>query len=272
MYDLTICIPTYRRPELLDRCLGELERQLPLLCFKCQVIISDNNNGSLYEKIWNKYADFFEKWNVIIINTPVTLEAHENWYNALKLIRSENFIIMSDDDYFRDLSLLNNLKFIDKTVFFNSQIIKNTGSRLKRNFKQCFEASPHFFALLICTGIVKPTLCSTIMRTECLKKFLKYKLKFGRNGDHLDGFLILSSLQASKLAVFDTAALSYYSLEGYGYTTNRNLYDHLFNTKFRFLKHTVNHLKVNYALMAVLWTLLGALKVIIDKLRYRFVN
>lgn len=265
--DLSICIPTYRRPELLERCLHHLFNELARVEIRCQIIISDNNNGKAYDKIWQKYSALLEKFSIIIISSPVTLEAHENWYCALKLVTSDNFILMCDDDYFCDLSLIEVQDLKRKTVLFNTNVIYNDDKKIKKNLRFDLGSYPTFMMLMISFGIIKPTLCATIMNAACLKTLLDQKPKFGPNGDHLDGFLLLSSLKYSEKSNFINKPLTYYSLEGQGYSSQIKIWDHLFITKYRFIKHTYNYLGVRITIIALIWSILGGVHSLIKHVK-----
>ena len=95
MFDLSICIPTFNRYELLKRTIDSLIKNLDLEQ-KVEIIISDNASSDKTEKycieLTNKFQ--FIKYSRSAINLGLDLNA----LNAIKNANSEYCWLLSDDD------------------------------------------------------------------------------------------------------------------------------------------------------------------------------
>lgn len=96
---LTICIPTYNRLRYIKTLLNSIPSDIP-------VIISDNGN---YIK-----DEFNEFENINITHTNRVLPPFENWNNAIRLVKTDWFIIPGDDDVFLTEKLQNVKQYIEK--------------------------------------------------------------------------------------------------------------------------------------------------------------
>ena len=255
--DLSICVPTFRRPELFRRCLDHLFKALAVSKLDVQVIISDNNNGGAYDSIWKDFAKQIESFNVCVVSAPINLSATDNWKQALSLVASPHYILLSDDDYIISLTGLEGKLDRNCTIFCSSDVASKTTTREKK-FPIDKELKPLKTAILIAIGRIKPTLCSTVMTRSSLKAFLGHTLLFGQNGDHADGFLILSSLASSEKSKIMSAKLSTYSLEGQGYSSSLRILDHLFVAKPNFIWNCLRFLPKLYFIFACIWAVLGS--------------
>lgn len=254
--DLSICVPTFRRPEMFRRCLEHLFKALAVSNLDVQVIISDNNNRRAYDSIWKDFSKQIENYNVCIVSAPINLSATENWKQALSLVASPHYILLSDDDYILSLTALEGRLDKNCTIFCSSDVASKTITREKK-FPIDKELLPLRTAILIALGRIKPTLCSIVMTRSSLKAFLAHTLVFGHNGDHADGFLILSSLASSEKSKILSAKLCTYSLEGQGYSSSLRIYNHLLVAKTNFIWNCFRFLPKIYFIFAFVWAILG---------------
>ncbi len=122
---ISICIPSYKRAEYLQRLLKSIEIQ----SFKdFEVIITDDSPNDEVFKIQQKYEDFFQinyKKNLHALGTP------ENWNEGIRLAEGKWIKIMHDDDWFASpdslykfVQLINDNSEAD-FLFSGSAFIKN---------------------------------------------------------------------------------------------------------------------------------------------------
>lgn len=98
--DLTICIPTYKRLDYLHKLLGSIPNSIP-------VVISDN--GSFIQNELDIYSNIRA-----IDHTDKILSMFDNWNNAVRLVKTNWFIIPGDDDLFLEGGLQYVLQIIQK--------------------------------------------------------------------------------------------------------------------------------------------------------------
>jgi hypothetical protein len=267
MHLLTICIPTFRRSELFARCLESVFCSIERSSLRVQLVIADNCNGSSYDWVWEKFSQKFEKHSVIILSTPVVLEAFNNWKLALSFVAAPHFMLVSDDDMILDLNI--DLKHHEgATLFFANNVLLPHGTAEKRH-KIIGSSSIPLFTFFICFGFFRPTLCSVIFNSSCLRDFCSIRRGFGRNGDHADGFLILSSLKYSQIVYSSNQVISNYSLEGQGYTSHLNIFQHLFKAKTNFILNCFQKLGPLWGFSGCLWAFSGAFAAIFRSLKRR---
>jgi glycosyltransferase involved in cell wall biosynthesis len=123
----SICIPTYRQPELLINLLNTINSQT----FRdFEVIVSDDSDDDSIEKITENKWSFDIKYfkNIKPLGSP------ENWNNAINKANGKWIKIMHHDDYFaNNNSLLIMYEAISKAIdidfFYCSTIIHNTKTK-----------------------------------------------------------------------------------------------------------------------------------------------
>ena len=84
--DLTICIPTYNRQNLLSKLLETIPYDFP-----GQVIISDNGNF-----LDHNFKLKYKKYKILIQEPIVSM--YENWNKCIEAVKTKWFMIPSDDD------------------------------------------------------------------------------------------------------------------------------------------------------------------------------
>ncbi len=99
MAKLSICIPTYKRLDFLQKLVGNIPEEYP-------ICISDN--GSYIPD------NFFKRVNVQIKHLPKVIPMFNNWNSAINMVETEWFIIPGDDDVILPERLPLVEKFIDK--------------------------------------------------------------------------------------------------------------------------------------------------------------
>jgi glycosyltransferase involved in cell wall biosynthesis len=123
----SICIPTYKQPELLKNLLKSIESQT----FKnFEVIISDDTNDNSVELIANANWPFKVKF----YKNNLPLGSPENWNNSIEKATGEWVKIMHHDDYFANdesLEVMHNSisKNSEFDFFFCSTIIYKTKTK-----------------------------------------------------------------------------------------------------------------------------------------------
>ncbi|WP_343704635.1 glycosyltransferase family 2 protein [Chitinophaga sp.] len=91
---ISICIPAYRQPELLQRCLNSIHLQA-LRDF--EVIITDDSPDNSVQQIVETYRSLFP---LTYQHNPVPLGSPENWNAALLLASGRYVKMMHQDDWF----------------------------------------------------------------------------------------------------------------------------------------------------------------------------
>jgi len=110
-YDLTVSIPTYKRPELLKECLAHIK---PAEGQKIEVIVGNNDVEKPYLREDFDQFDF----DLRIVNNEENLGQHRSMNKMLSEARGEFFTWIADDDY-------------HATDFFKSlELIKSSNSKI----------------------------------------------------------------------------------------------------------------------------------------------
>lgn len=109
--NICICIPTYKRPQLLDRLLRFIEQQHTHNIFTLSVVVVDNDNEKTAQKIVAKYHN---RLSIVYQQEPVqNISLARN--RALRSAKGE-YAAFIDDDEFPDFEwLYNHLLLIKKT-------------------------------------------------------------------------------------------------------------------------------------------------------------
>jgi len=110
---VSVCIPSYNRPDLLKRCLDSVLSQT----FRdFEVIISDDSTNDEIKELLKTYSDKRIRYQ---LNRP-SLGSPKNWNKAMDLASGELIKILHHDDYFTNSESLNAFvsEFSDKEVNF----------------------------------------------------------------------------------------------------------------------------------------------------------
>jgi glycosyltransferase involved in cell wall biosynthesis len=129
----SICIPTYKQPQLLNKLLSSINVQI----FRdFEVIISDDSEDDSVVKIINKDWTFDIKY----FHNEKPLGAPKNWNNAIEKGSGKWIKIMHHDDWFANneaLAIIKNEieKKPDISFFFCSTIIHSTLTNKEEIYK-----------------------------------------------------------------------------------------------------------------------------------------
>jgi glycosyltransferase involved in cell wall biosynthesis len=104
--DLSICIPTYNRPNQLPNCLNSIYLAKKNCNFKFEVCISDNASDYNVKEVVNKYK---KKLNIKLDINKKNLGYQPNLLNAISISKGEFVWAIGDDD----LLMPNSLKKIE---------------------------------------------------------------------------------------------------------------------------------------------------------------
>ena len=92
---LSICIPTYNRPNNLPDCLNSIYLAKKNSDLEFEVCISDNGSDYDVKKIIDEYKD---KLNIALNINKENLGYHPNLLKAISLSKSEFIWVIGDDD------------------------------------------------------------------------------------------------------------------------------------------------------------------------------
>lgn len=124
---ISICIPSYKRVEYLERLL----KSVAIQSFKnFEVVITDDSPDDKVFEILQKYEAFFKikyKKNLPALGTP------ENWNEGIRLAKGEWIKIMHDDDWFASADSLQ--KFVQLINENSEASFLFSGSSFVRNNK-----------------------------------------------------------------------------------------------------------------------------------------
>lgn len=96
-YLISVCIPSYNRPQLLKSALVSIEKELSSGLI--QICISNNNSSESYLDIEN-YLDGLNTSSVIYQKQTRGLSIDENMHACAKLCSGKYIYYLGDDDYF----------------------------------------------------------------------------------------------------------------------------------------------------------------------------
>lgn len=101
---LSICIPTYNRAELLDRCLSNIRRNIvdngEASRPEIEICISDNGSTDHTSEVIEKYRNAFK--NIVSVRHDTNLGFAKNFKSVLELASREWAIVIGDDDLVTD--------------------------------------------------------------------------------------------------------------------------------------------------------------------------
>ena len=126
---LSICIPTYNRPELLDNCLNSIYiSKKNQSKFKFEVCISDNSINSTSKNISKKYSS---KFNINYKKNKNNIGYIKNYLKVLKMAKGEFAWVIGDDEILKPncLKILSNHFNQNKNIdfiFTNCNFLENS--------------------------------------------------------------------------------------------------------------------------------------------------
>ena len=135
--NLSICVPTFNRPELLKRALESIVHQDVTKSGAIEIIISDNSLTCESEKVVNNVLSLYQgKWRYIY--NKKNLGMVENWNNAVRHATGKYILILHDDDFLLSMGLahiLNTIKLCSdycQVFLFGVNIVNKDGKIIKK--------------------------------------------------------------------------------------------------------------------------------------------
>ncbi len=129
---ITICIPTYKNPDLLRRLLTSISIQT---FTDYEIVCTDDTPNNDIKKVISEYSD---RLSIIYHQNSPALGSPANWNKAISLARGEWVKIMHGDDWFADEMSLQ--QFADKTgtdaKFLFSAFEKESAELHRLSFQQ----------------------------------------------------------------------------------------------------------------------------------------
>ena len=126
--DLSICIPTYNRPDLLQRAVASVTDNPPYQARNVEIIISDNSTNDESEAI---IAKLKETWpgKVIYRHNKPGIPRVDNQNQAITLATGQWIQVLHDDDYLlpdglsKMLDELNRTPSTDRVLLFGVKVV-----------------------------------------------------------------------------------------------------------------------------------------------------
>jgi len=125
---VSVCIPCYKNPVLLERCLLTVLEQS---YSNIEIIITDDSPNNEVSDVIKKYAA--DKRIQYTKNFP-SLGSPENWNAALRLAQGQYVKIMHHDDWFTNSDALKN--FVDTALSTNADFICSNCFNVRPDKKQ----------------------------------------------------------------------------------------------------------------------------------------
>ncbi|MDQ3732103.1 MAG: glycosyltransferase [Pseudomonadota bacterium] len=147
--ELSICIPTYNRPELLQRALASVAQTPPAQASHVEIIVSDNSTDDRSAAVTARFAQGWPGPVIYHQNKP-SISRVDNQNQSIALARGRWVQILHDDDYLlsggidRLLVGLDRARSTDRVLLFGVNVVDKLGRRLRSQsfFRDRFLA-PH---------------------------------------------------------------------------------------------------------------------------------
>jgi glycosyltransferase involved in cell wall biosynthesis len=128
---ISICIPSYKRPENIRRLLGSIAIQT----FKdFEIVITDDSPDDSVKRV----VDSFSELSILYFKNETALGTPANWNKGISLAKGDWIKIMHDDDWFRTSESLETFaqKTNENKAFIFSQYVTvfESGQERKSNF------------------------------------------------------------------------------------------------------------------------------------------
>jgi glycosyltransferase involved in cell wall biosynthesis len=140
-FKLSICIPTYNRPEYLSNCLNSILLAKSLSSLKFEICISDNASKKNISPIINYYKK--KKLNINYKKNKKNFGFGVNFYKVVKMAKGEFIWVIGNDDllYMSALKELDKLFLKNKDVDFFFVNSSNLSSKFVFQHKQPFDTN-----------------------------------------------------------------------------------------------------------------------------------
>ena len=125
MNKLSVAIPVYKRPELLNKCLEALVNQCKL--FSIPIYIYDDSCSMINNWVYSKYNEIYN--NIFIINNQFNIGIDNNINQCVNKALTQYVWLVGEDDIIVENSISNLInvitEFSPKYIFTNYQYISN---------------------------------------------------------------------------------------------------------------------------------------------------
>lgn len=126
---VSICIPAYKRPELMRVCLGSISKQT---FTSYEVIITDDSPNNNVERVVNEFKNKIK--NLKYYKNKEPMGSPENWNECIKIATGEYVkIIHCDDSLSDESSLCKYVKMLDENP--NADFAFSSSSMCDKNGK-----------------------------------------------------------------------------------------------------------------------------------------
>ena len=128
--EITLLIPTYKRAELLDKCLKSVSEQT--FDGKIHCVISNNNSFDNTVDVVKDWKKKNKNFTLTFINNNESLEPIDNWMKTLQYIDTDYSKWLQDDDWMEKDAL--ETMFVDLQKYEPNTLIYNCNIFLRDNF------------------------------------------------------------------------------------------------------------------------------------------
>jgi acetyltransferase-like isoleucine patch superfamily enzyme/glycosyltransferase involved in cell wall biosynthesis len=108
---ISICIPTFNRPNQLEKCLNSIYSQIGNDSL-FEVFVSNNNSFDNTEDVINKYLNLYS--NLTYNRNETNIGPDRNIALTIEKSKGKYIILHGDDDYFKENTLYNLMDIINK--------------------------------------------------------------------------------------------------------------------------------------------------------------
>lgn len=182
---ISVCIATYKRPELLEKLLFSLLNQKSIDEYKLEVIVMDNDVNKTAQPVINKFNDIIKN------NSRFSLKYDMQSIKNIALTRNKTVELASgsylffidDDEYTDEFCIYNHLKTLKE---FNADIsMGNVMPYFELNTADYIKKAYPYFRINCKNGNKTKYFITgnTMISLENLgKQFIKFNLKYGLTG------------------------------------------------------------------------------------------
>jgi abequosyltransferase len=135
---LSICIPTYNRPKLLENCIESILRNIDFNKGSIEICISNNCSSEDYSFIDYYLSKKFDNFKYSIQSQNVGID--RNMFEVINMAEGEYLLLLGDDDFLT--SSIDNL--IDFLRFNKPDLLALSGNHVDISGKIVSEHNPDF--------------------------------------------------------------------------------------------------------------------------------
>jgi glycosyltransferase involved in cell wall biosynthesis len=265
MYEITIGIPTFNRPEQLNKLLKELSKQTYRKFF---IYISINKSRASNNKKYLQISKKFISKKTLFFFQKKKLHYSKNFDFLLRKCQTDYFMWLADDDrlsYSTIKILLNKIKKNENLVTIMPYWCHITGPRLKINKKPIeFKSNIYFFRIIKLLFIGTDNAVYGMHRTKFIKKYsFEHKKYFFPNKNiswNLSYLFILQILCEGPISLIDKKNAIWinddYSEIKYGNKTNNEYQKVIVDSFFKeIIKLVIRKMNFYYLVLITLMDL-----------------